>query len=371
MDARPHKAQSATRPRGRLLFRLAAETGSSVTEFALMVPILVAILMWLIYFWEMQQARIKAAEAARFLAFEGVVDRDAAAAAREARERWMDLDGSTRNVAQGAGYWNRLTIEEATLTEVPSPLSSASLDDAGRRAGIGGLLGEATKVLGSALNPVVRKLGFDPSRGGGSRGRVAFRMENRILPRRINEYMVAQNLGTLDLVFRDQFEVFSDTWRAWKSGDVPSANPQDPTVWDNVHARTKNLAYLGISTPDEVGNIIRATLQLDWPFDNSYKRAMVKIGGPGVPGNYSAGGAQTWLMPGQKVTACYWTGNDSCSSGPVSSVRTTRNFHMRAYNCRGKFFGGTTKSGMTEWEYSVDANKGGRLFNISNSACTR
>jgi hypothetical protein len=368
---------------------LRVETGSSMTEFALMAPILSAIVLWLIYFWEVQKVRIKAAEAARYLAFERTVRPNLQAIGQEARERFQNLDSSDRGVAMPAGYLNRVTITKVTAREVQAPMSSASLSQAGSGQGLGGLLSQATSLMGNAVGAIIGTLGFNFDRGG-AQGEVEFSVENRIVPQRIAYYLPQTSALSLDLTFKDTYFTYFDTWRAWNYGDSPANyNNAYATVQSNTTNRVKKIAYWGLANGAGVSGVLNDigtvldTLGLDFPLSTNYIRDSVLMlpATTNSPRSYGLrGGART--VPGDRMLGAYWK-NDSngCVGGycEPSAIRQKRgfisrgdygdNWAMRARNCRGQFFQGAAKSDKPESYYAKSASNGQSYFNYGTHAC--
>ncbi|MFP2907719.1 pilus assembly protein, partial [Pyxidicoccus sp. 3LFB2] len=111
-------------------------------ELALLAPLLVVLVLWANYFWEVQRARLKAAELARYVAFERTVRTDLVGIVTEARERYKDLDGATPHGELGPGYRNRLTLN-VRAENAPAPLTSETVSSRAGIGGAGGLLGAA------------------------------------------------------------------------------------------------------------------------------------------------------------------------------------------------------------------------------------
>ncbi|MGI5862755.1 MAG: pilus assembly protein [Myxococcales bacterium] len=353
-----------------------------------MAPILSAIVLWLIYFWEVQKVRIKAAEAARYLAFERTVRPNLQAISQEAQERFQNLDSSDRGVELPAGYLNRVTIAKATVREVPAPMSSASLSQAGSGQGLGDLLSKATSLLGNSVGGIIGTLGFRFERGG-SQGEVEFHVENRIIPQRIAYYLPQTSALTLDLTFRDTYFTYFDTWRAWNYGDSPANyNTAYSTVQRNTANRVRRIAYWGLSDASGVSGVVNAVesvldlLGLDFPLGSDYITDSVVM----LPATQAsprtwglAGGART--VPGDVMLGAYWK-NDSqaclntCEPDVIKRKRGfltnggyEDNWPMRAYNCRGQFFQGAKKSDKPEFYYSQSRSEGKTYFNYGSKAC--
>jgi len=136
-----------------------------MVEFAILAPILIVLVLWSNYFWEVQFARIKAAEAVRFVAFERTVRPDLNAIIAEAQDRYQDLDGTTKGATIGSYYRNKITVF-ARAEAAPAPLNSnEGLSDKGSSAGVGSIIGAVVGALGGTAGAVAQKMGLDPNQG--------------------------------------------------------------------------------------------------------------------------------------------------------------------------------------------------------------
>ena len=347
------------------------ESGAAMVEMAVMTPLLTVICLWSIYFWEMQQARIKAAEAARYGAWEATMrPAQMGAILTELKSRYKDLDGSSKTGNQGVGYFNKLTIlGGSAVVDRPSPLADQQLSS--QASGVGGFVSAFSAMMGNALTPVLAFIGFDVRAGGAVKSSVEFQMKNNLIPTKIATLVTRDGgTGPLDLTFKDQVFLYHDTWRAVKYGDGP-ANAAYDSVQRNTFERVKKVAYLGItsgpasSVLSGVGSLMR-TLQLDWPLDNTYIQQTVLIRSPMQNTRYGVDGAGVRTAPGDRLQAPYWkngTGNGDLGrrNGEPQAIRKLRdqnNRAYRAYNCRGNFFGGTTQAGtVTEFEYAYSSTR--------------
>jgi hypothetical protein len=369
--------------------RREGQRGSSIVEMAIMAPILTAMVLWLVYFWEMHTARIRAAEAARYIAWQRTATASPAGIGAEAKTRFSDLDSSTPAGAQGTSYWNRLTIQQSSAVDAAAPLV-----DAGAGAGgLGGVIGSVASLLGgSAVDPMVRRLGFN-TRAGAVQSAVQFRMDNRVIPRRIGEYIAqvgaAQNgRGPLDLVFTDSYYTYFDTWRAWQPGNDPRSTY--PAVQGNVRGHMNQLTYLGVmngaagSLLSGLGYVV-SFFDLDFPLSSSYITDATQIYAPNASGRpLNPGPTRTSL--GDPYYAAYWYSDGYsgasycqgldwwggwCEPSAIRDLRKKNNVDYRAYNCRGNFYLGTTRSGYSEYTYAYDqTNLERSVFRFNNTtAC--
>jgi hypothetical protein len=362
--------------------------GSSTVEFAIMAPLLVAIVLWSTYFWEVLRVRIKAAEAARFAAFERTVRKDASQIALEAQERYKDLDGVKTGGTLGPAFRNKLTLT-VSASDAPAPLTG-SLSEAGSRGGVSGILGTAISLVGGTVESVIGLLGFDTSKGA-VRTQVQVKLENHIIPERIGQFVTGFSDKKLDLAFNESFYLYHDTWRAWQPGDNPKASLA--TVENRVRERVRKVAYVGLA--DQAGGALGTigdflgVLGLEFPFEPEYVDKAVLIRGVGANGYYSTpapvpgGSRPTRTVPGDILQAAYWTGDNSAcfgncepkeikyKRGQLNGAGRDDNWPMRAYNCRGPFFQGTVKSEQPESVYSQPTSLAvsQSYFNYKDNAC--
>ncbi|MBI5545453.1 MAG: pilus assembly protein [Deltaproteobacteria bacterium] len=407
--------------RSRRLLR--GEGGSSLTEAAITLPLLVMAILWSIYFWEVQQARIKAAEAARFLAFEVAAGRDRGSVMGDVRARFADLDSTDKEPPGSgaiAGYHNTLALVNVDVHTASAPLSSASLQDKADDAGVSGItsvLSKAISLIGNSVGAVVNYLGFSTGTGAVSAS-VEFKMTNHLVPSQIGLLTSAGgsdglNRSALDLTFKDQYWMYFDTWRAWRFHD-PTGSTY-PRVEERTYEHVRPVAYLGIlSNGGQVLNTIGEFLEgleLEFPLSDTYIRESVLIGPVEGEGRYwtpsNASYRPTRTVPGTELQGLWWV-NDSCfcygssctsdgsssgfpflsgcdmgggdressfpnvlrKRGVLSSGDHRDNFTMRSHYCRGDFFEGLRRSDRTELEIARgDVGLAQQYYLFGSQAC--
>lgn len=379
--------QPSPRPHPFRARRLRARRGSSTVEFAIMAPLLVVIVLWSNYFWEVLRVRIKAAEAARFVAFERTVRKDLGQITSEAQSRYQDLNGSDKGVALGSGFRNKLTLS-ISASNVPAPISGP-LSEAASRGGVMGFFGIIASLVGSTTEGIIGELGFDLSQGA-VQSTVNVQMENRIIPEHIGQYVTGFSDKKLDVNFKESFFLYHDTWRAWEPGDRP--NPSADPVQRHVSDRVGRIAYMGLlnsaagSILSAIGTVL-SLFQLEYPFDSDFIGKAVLVKGVKDNGYYPApspaGDRPTRTMPGDVLQAAYWTNDDkacfnNCEPNVIKTKRGLNagggrdaNWPMRAYNCRGPFFQGAVKSDEPESKYSQmnGSNEAKSYFTYGGKAC--
>lgn len=362
-----------------------ARRGGAMVEFAILAPILVVLILWSNYFWEVQYARIKAAEAARFVAFERTVRSDLNAIANEAQDRYKDLDGSTKGVDLGSSYRNRLTVT-VTAVNQDAPLTQFSLSDMGSKGGASGIIGAVVGALGATAELVAKAMDLDTSKGA-VQADVEFKIQNAIIPQEIALYTTGFSDDRLDLTFNDRFYMYTDTWRAWKPGDdFRNANTVNQKLHDNIYDHSKGVIYAGLASGAASGALsaigtVLSVLGLDFPFQDSYIQDSIMVKRPEDPGNVFNPNISTRTMPGDKLQALYWKNDtrscfNNCEPQVIKQKRGFNqradyndNWPMRSYNCRGIYFQGATKSNEPESKYAQSYGAGGSYFNYGGSAC--
>ncbi|MCP3102129.1 pilus assembly protein [Myxococcus sp. K15C18031901] len=384
-------------PRGNRRPRARAQRGAATTEFALLAPILLGLMVWANYFWEVQHVRLKAAEVARFVSFERTVRPDLNRITAEAMERYQDLDGATKTgeLPKGLGFQNRLTLS-IKAEEADAALQQESMEERGGLGGATGIIGKALGALGATAGAVAKKMGLDPSRGA-VHTEVEIRIENGIIPPQIAFLATGFDDDRLDLRFTEKHFMFYDTWRAWEHGD--RSDDSYARVQQHTLDRVRHIAYAGIASGggdvlDAIGKVL-SVLGLDFPFSNDFIRDSVLIRhvkddstAPYARGRYPTptpnGERPTRTVPGDVLQAAYWKSDDeacfggSCEPDEIRFKRGLKpsgedsfddNWPMRAYNCRGKFFQGATRSSAPESVYAQSETEGKSYHSYRDDAC--
>jgi len=351
-------------------------------------------MLWANYFWELQHVRLKAAEMARYVAFERTVRTDVNRIASEAQVRYQDLDGSTKtgDLPAGLGHRNPLTVE-VQVHDAEAPLTDESIEERGGLGGAMQIVGKVLGALGSTAGRVAKSMGLDPSRGA-VQAEVNIHIKNGIIPRQIAFFIPSLDNENMDLHFTETFYMVHDTWRAWGPGDHPSNTYA--RVQQITHDRVKRIVYAGLASEngalDAIGKVL-SVLGLDFPLMSDYIKDSVLI--LPVKGRYSNGyyptpiprqrggspSRPTRTVPGDVLQAAYWTSDTQACFGNCEPEKIQQkrgldstgsyedNWPMRSYNSRGKFFQGATKSEAPESEYSQSARAGEGYHTYGDDAC--
>ncbi|MFY1828929.1 TadE family protein [Myxococcus fulvus] len=360
-----------------------ARRGAATTEFAILTPIFVLLILGTTYFWEVQHVRIKAAEVVRYVAFERTVRSDVNSIVTEAKTRYQDLDGSTKTGSRptAMGPTNRVTLD-IRAEDTEATLQDESILGEGRSGGGMQAMNKVLGALGSTAGKVAQAMGLDPNRGA-VRAQVEVRIENGLIPSQL-AFLKKGADGRLDVTFKESFFLVHDTWRAWTPGDDPANSYA--RVEELTHQRVKEIAYAGLASEggalDTIGAVL-SVLGLDFPMKSDYLRDSVDILHVTEPTPRNVVRKRdTRTVPGDVLLAAYWLNDDddcfdSCEPSQIKEKRGLatssqgghHNWPMRAYNCRGNFFQGAAKSEAPESEYALSKSQGKEYFTYGDFAC--
>ncbi|AKQ69288.1 Pilus biogenesis protein, TadE family [Myxococcus hansupus] len=349
-----------------------ARRGAATVEFALLAPLLIVLVLWSNYFWDIQRVRLKGAELARYVAFERTVRTDVDRIAADAQARYKDLDGSTKTGDLHPSFEGRFTVS-VTARNADAPLTSRSMSGQNTGGGLMAAANTAMSALGGTAAAVARQMGLE-ARVGAVQTDIELTLRNAFIPETIAMYTTGFGDDPLDLRMTERFYLFHDTWRAWEPGDVPADNDAAYNrVEQRTYDRVRRIAYAGVSANsggalDSIGDVL-GVLGLDFPFSNSYLRDSVWIRPvtehpkrPSKDRYWATGSVRT--VPGDALQAVYWENDtkwcfNDCEPDAVKKKRgfsqdggNGDNWPMRAHNCRGPFFQGATGSLRPESIYS-------------------
>jgi len=200
------------------------EQGSSVVEVALIAPLLIALILWSNYLFELSAAKIKQQEIARFLSWEltsyPLSDLDSLDhQGRFEHARREAIAETARRYAgfSGHGYSQRQRgfVATASLVEDGLALEPAALDAASQIEVPGGsVFGDFQGVLGlvgSAQEQVLRRYGFNVDHVGAT-ATVRVQVENRLMPRTLlGSSLFPERLDRIELE-PARMLLQSDTW---------------------------------------------------------------------------------------------------------------------------------------------------------------
>jgi len=174
--------------------RLASSGGSAILEFALVAPILIALVLYSLFFSELLRAKLKLQEVARYAAWEmdshplsdygtarpgAAFERAKSATERDAEARYARLDSLEQARGDFLGRF-----EDVGLRISQSESSWVDLPGLAVRGATGGLLpGAIFRPLAAGTGPVLRDWGFNTQ--GRFRVEVSAAVRNRLLPERL------------------------------------------------------------------------------------------------------------------------------------------------------------------------------------------
>ncbi len=164
--------------------------GQAITEFALVLPVMIVILLYSMYFTELVRAKLKLQEASRFVAWEmtshtlddyGQKDHAQAfslaqtASILDAVAKYKDMDSIDDKPAGDfvVGYSN----VKATITAQAAPAFTNPIAPLGGNKFINNLLG----VLNGSVSAIYNHFGFNT--GGKVQVEVSMQLDNRLLPK--------------------------------------------------------------------------------------------------------------------------------------------------------------------------------------------
>ncbi len=347
--------------------RSGREDGAALTETAVVLPVLVATMLWSIYMWDIGKKKVKLAEAAQYAAWEMVGGqgrwKDTSGVAQDVKNRYADLDSSTAAGAADGGVvdFNGLQVE-----------ASLTLEDSVQNApvnGAGGLVGD---VVGAVTKPIFESMVGDRFNNLVV-AEVSFKVKNRLLP---PEWLSAGSVPD-PLVFTTKSAVIYDTWAAWKPGQAPAAS--GTLVRDNVEQvlRRSNgkvvFPLLGdkLGSGSTIGNILSAVtgaLNMPWFLDISPDqiRYLSAVSWPSDVLNLPS---QPTSMPGKLGEPGYWTGNGTeTSRAPVPARRVWKLGPVPGQCCTDRCVSRSCTKIMWHWETTGGSNPGESYSTLLNDS---
>ena len=250
--------------------------GQAITEFALVLPVMIVILLYSLYFTELVRAKLKLQEAGRYLAWEmtsyplddfGQAKHDRAfsvaqqPALLDALDRYRDLESIDDRAAGDfvVGYSNL----KATLSNVAAPAISQPLPTLVAHPFVGGLLG----VLNGSARSAYQLFGFNTK--GKVQVELTVQLDNRLLPQHFLDenggfFQVdawgGRNLQSLTL--KNRFTLVASGWDLPDGADVEQhqSGPGSPRAGvhrggsdQGIYTQVSRMRLLG--APQKVGTI--------------------------------------------------------------------------------------------------------------------
>jgi hypothetical protein len=256
--------------------RLRHSRGQAITEFALVLPVMIIILLYSMYFTELVRAKLKLQEASRYVAWEmtsytlddfGRTDHDKAfqlaqeASVIDALAKYKDLD-SIDDKPPGdfvAGYSNvKTTITQHDAPPITNPLPGVSGDNF-----ISNLLG----VLSGSVSTAYRHFGFNTK--GKIQVEVSMQLDNRILPRHFLDenggFFKADVMGGRNLqnvTMKNRFTLLASGWDLPDGADArqhqtgsggPRSGVHRGGSDQGIYTQVSRMSLLG--APEKLGSI--------------------------------------------------------------------------------------------------------------------
>jgi Flp pilus assembly protein TadG len=257
--------------------RRALNRGQAITEFALVLPVLIVILLYSMYFTELVRAKLKLQEASRYVAWEmtsytlddyGKEDHNKAfATARDSsvldgKTKFADLDSIDTKPAGGfvAGYSNvtvKITNHDAPL--ITNPIAAVG----GGNSFINNLL----SVLNGSADAAFNHFGFNTR--GKVQVEVSMQLDNRLLP----QHFLDENDGFFkadvfggrnlqNLTMKNRFTLLASGWDLPDGADAEQhrSGPGGPRSGvhrggsdQGLYTQVSRMSLLG--APEKLGSI--------------------------------------------------------------------------------------------------------------------
>ena len=266
-----HLVRRRMRQRARWYGR--GEKGQALTEFALVVPIIVMILLFSIWFTELVTIKLKVQEAARYVAYEttsyamhdyskgpsslsGLANKAMNGATKEAVRRYADLDSTTTSSLGSrifSAKWTRPVIfavnqqEEAVyggaIVNFIFGIAAAVIDlFSAMQFKNGNVVAMALVALGKDWGGARTARMFGSSEWGFNRsGYITATVSTYVTNKWFNRGVGSMILPNFGVFLMDSHGVLADSWRLNKGGDVygnttrPGAGKADKTAfWKQV-----------------------------------------------------------------------------------------------------------------------------------------
>ncbi|MDF1562502.1 MAG: hypothetical protein P1V51_05640 [Deltaproteobacteria bacterium] len=193
---------------------LREEEGSGLTEFAIMVPSIMIIFLYSIFFTDMIEVKLKTLEASRFMTWESTVYRDGNSIKQDMETRFANLRSTDIEAAETL---HMIGIENVRITNTYTDAlevdMTGGVPDDDSTSEIGGI--DAT------INSVLAWMNL-PTRGK-ARSEVTFQVDNKIVPdfMMFNTEVRAQEGESEGFSGDNGFSIAShhvmiyDTWKGW------------------------------------------------------------------------------------------------------------------------------------------------------------
>lgn len=256
--------------------RLRTHRGQAITEFALVIPVMIVILLYSMYFTELVRAKLKLQEASRYVAWEmtsytlddyGKTNHTKAfslaeqASVLDAVDKYKDME-SIDDKTPGdfiAGYSN----VKAKIVNLDAPLITNPISSTSGNAFINGLLG----VLNGSVNAAYQHFGFNTK--GKVQVEVSMQLDNRLLPQHFLDenggFFQADMWGGRNLqnvTMKNRFTLLASGWDLPDGADAeqhqsgaggPRAGVHRGGSDQGIYTQVSRMSLLG--APSKLGSI--------------------------------------------------------------------------------------------------------------------
>ena len=248
--------------------------GSAILEFALVAPILIALILYSLFFSELVRARLKLQEAARYAAWEmgshplsdygtarpsAAFERAKTATVRDAETRYASLDSLEPSHGDFLGRFEDVRVQISQSEVSWTDLSALAI-----RGATGGLLPAAIfRPLAAGTAPVLRDWGFNTQ--GRLRVEVGAAVRNRLLPARLLDQPGAglfhvDFFGGRDLsrlAIHSRLSLIGDGWALPDGADAVikdfrAGQHRDGADVSGLYRQVRRMGFLGIRGALEV-----------------------------------------------------------------------------------------------------------------------
>ena len=226
------------------------ESGSATTEFAIVLPAVLMILFWSLFFTDVSFVRLKAQEAARYAAWEATVFRTQSQVERDIQEHFANLRSSDRDTGTPdllmATQINEIRISQNDEVETDM-LGTFEWDFIPEI--VRDLMGGASGLLNGMLD------WFRFNTNGTVESSVEIEVQNTLLPTAVlalNQRIADDSINN-PFVFKDTVVLTYDTWKAWPNPKSKNGNTDKnvdpyqtyPVAEKYVADQLKSVAFFG------------------------------------------------------------------------------------------------------------------------------
>lgn len=391
-----------------VLRRLNDDSGSGLTELAIVAPLFILLLFWAQFFVDVGLLKLKVDEAARYAVWEMAVQRPAAEVQAEVSQRFADL-ASPAQIDRPAPFGTRSFPLATVLVPELADTNDVPFDAYVRPPGGGGLINAIlsfiNRYVNGAVQWVLERMNF--STRGEARATVQFRTQNTLFPGgRLLGIFFDSGINPQITVTARSSPLLVDTWKAWPgkyalsnkslntspystyptgrgSNNAPTA---DSAPEREVAARMEHVAFLGLAGDGGVLDIVNDVIGFlggnalprlfgvtTWrtrqgpiamlpgeparrTFQPGYGTPVQRIGNHwhmSGAGYQTVDGSQDrsrYTLP-SRVTTQWWTGKGGGLRNP--NITRSNNPYEQAYQCRDGYYMGAMSQQLNRWGESA------------------